>query len=118
MGVQDGKFIVGDKSMFGSDTLITPVVNKDLPITKSIDNQYNFGSIGGKFIIYSGNGENATVVTSNDKVRDVNRFVAENQINEENPAHLIQLDSGRYNVGVTKDTSQYVRNDLPRKDRI
>lgn len=118
MGVQNGRFTVGEKNVFDQNTLITPVVNKDIPITSTIDNTYNFGSIGKKFIIYSGDGSNAVSVTSNDKIRDINRFISENNISEDNPAHLIQLDSGRYAIGVTNDPSQYVRNDVPRKDRI
>ena len=118
MGVQNGRFVVGEKNAFDQNTLITPVVNKDIPITSTIDNTYNFGSIGKKFIIYSGDGSNAVSVTSNDKIRDINRFISENNISEDNPAHLIQLDSGRYATGITSDPSQYVRNDVPRKDRI
>ena len=118
MGIQDGKFVVGDRNSFNQDTLITPVVNKDVPITSAIDNNYNLGSINKKFIIYSGNGNDAVSVTSNDIIRDINRFVSENNINENNPAHLIQLDGGRYATEVTGNTGQYVKNDIPRKDRI
>ena len=113
VGIENGRIRVGDRSVFGKDTLITPVVNKDILITGPISSNFNFGSLKNSFILYTGNGENARKVVTHDKVKAFNDYWNKYKT----PFRVIQLDSGRYDRPVSTQ-EVYTFPDYPRSGRI
>lgn len=113
VGVENGRLKVGDRSIFGQDTLITPVINKSMQITGPIDENYDFGSLKNNFILYQKDGINGRKVLTHDKVKAFNDYGKKYGY----PFDVIQLDSGRYDSN-TSNSSSYMKNDYPRTGRI
>lgn len=112
-GFQNGKLKVGSKDSFGNEDMISPVSNHDYLITGNVNDKTNIGSIREKFILYTGDGQNPVAITTGNPRQAINKYVAQYKINSSNPAHIIQLDAGRYGKNSTTSTHEYTSGDIP-----
>ena len=110
-GFNNGKLKVGSRSDFGDEDIITPVVNHDYVISGNIDDNFDLGGLKDNFILYTENGENAVGYHASDNRKAINEYVKRFNISESNPAHIIQLDGGRYTRNPTKDPNEYKNAD-------